>query len=499
LPLAGAACSTPSKGGLVLAISTDMQAPKDVDVISVYITTNGVPKFNYLGRVLPDGTVALPSTLAIVEPDSQSAQVRIRVIAFQTQAGGGANARVLRDVLTTVPHQAIGLLRVPLNFLDDGSGRGTLSPMYTPGDEPDGGKTHVLDVPEGLTQFDPDSIQSSCDWAGSQQTSINGMCTSATVDSSTLPPYADAEVYGDAGLVSSQTPASCLDVASCFANATPVTNLDSGACTFALPAGADPSTLNVALVSPATGTCLASGCYLPIPNDPTEGWTVQNQLVQLLPGVCAKIASGATLATAQGCLAEPLSQPVCQPGEVGASPDAGSPEGGEADGSPADATAPDASLPDAGPSDADVSDSTFPDSMVADVGVADSSATDASMADSASDGGPDATLGPPALTVSPNSGMFGLVPIGMPSSNIVFTVSNVGQTASGPLGVSLSGPNSTDFVVSPNTCTTALSVGAMCSFGITFTPAAVGAATGVALVAATGASTVNVPLSGTGM
>src|SRR5580698_6419315 len=98
VPIGG--CSAPSKGALILAISTDMQAPKDIDVVSVYITTNGTPKFDYLGRVLPDGTVSLPSTLAIVEPDAPDAQVRIRVIAFQTQSSGDANARVLRDVLT---------------------------------------------------------------------------------------------------------------------------------------------------------------------------------------------------------------------------------------------------------------------------------------------------------------------------------------------------------------------------------------------------------------
>ena len=64
-----AACSAPSKGALILAISTDMQAPKDIDVVSLYIVTNGVVKFDYMGRVLPDGTVSLPSTLALVEPE----------------------------------------------------------------------------------------------------------------------------------------------------------------------------------------------------------------------------------------------------------------------------------------------------------------------------------------------------------------------------------------------------------------------------------------------
>src|SRR5258708_10083298 len=100
-----ASCSAPSKGALVLAISTDMQAPKDVNVVSVFITSSSVVKFDYLGRVLPDGTVALPATLAIVEPDDPTAELRIRVTAFQNQT-----ARVLRDVQTTVPHQRTALL-----------------------------------------------------------------------------------------------------------------------------------------------------------------------------------------------------------------------------------------------------------------------------------------------------------------------------------------------------------------------------------------------------
>jgi hypothetical protein len=69
--LAALSCSAPSKGALILEISTNMQAPKDIDVVSLYVETDSVPKFDYLGRVRPQGTVDLPSTLAIVEPDQQ--------------------------------------------------------------------------------------------------------------------------------------------------------------------------------------------------------------------------------------------------------------------------------------------------------------------------------------------------------------------------------------------------------------------------------------------
>src|SRR5215469_3724947 len=94
--LAAVSCSPASKGALILAVSTDMQTPKDLDLISVLVSTNGALKFDYLGRVMPDGTLTLPSTLAIVEPDDPNAQVRVRVIAFQLQ-GAQQSARVLRD------------------------------------------------------------------------------------------------------------------------------------------------------------------------------------------------------------------------------------------------------------------------------------------------------------------------------------------------------------------------------------------------------------------
>ena len=104
------------KGALMLAINTDMKAPKDVNAVSVTISTNGAIKHSFIGRVTPQGEVLLPGTLAIVEPEDKSAIIRIRVMAFQNQ-----KPRVLRDVRTTVPPDGrTALLRIPLNFVNDG-------------------------------------------------------------------------------------------------------------------------------------------------------------------------------------------------------------------------------------------------------------------------------------------------------------------------------------------------------------------------------------------
>jgi formylglycine-generating enzyme required for sulfatase activity len=321
--VASSGCSATPKGSLMLSMSTDMQTPKDVDVVSVFIETDGVAKFDYLGRVLPDGTLLLPSTLALVQPDNPNAQVHIRVTAFQTQ-GTQENARVLRDVLTTVPTARTALLRLPLDFLDDGSGQGVLQPQYVP--------EGVDSAPDGLTEFDPTTIASSCDpmqlcktGNANCQTMVNGVCGAAVVESSTLPTYADGLVFGDGGTAASPT---CFDVQGCFAGATPIAGVGGRVCSFTLPGSATGSssagsqsssgstaTLNFALVTQSAGACLVSGgCYVPLPNDPKEGWTLQGNTVQLAQGVCNKLGSTVTLAMSSGtCATDTTSQPVCEP------------------------------------------------------------------------------------------------------------------------------------------------------------------------------------------
>jgi hypothetical protein len=324
------ACSAPSKGALILAISTDMQAPKDLDVISVFVSTNSTVKFDYLGRVLPDGTVSLPSTLAIVEPDDDKAQVRIRVTGFQNQ-----KARVLRDVLTTVPHQRTALLRMPLNFLDDGSAIGTLPAQDVPGG-PNG-------APDGTTSFDPTDptvITSSCDFTV-KLTSIAGSCAPAAVDSTPLPSYSDPRVFGDGGTQASPV---CFPVDQCLASAAPmapamITTAPDGSCSFPISAGETGQSWNCALATTdGTGACFGGAtptqCYVPLESDPGEGFSVQaGQAVVMVPGVCKKLAAGATLyVDKSSCPTKVEASPVCQP--TGAA----STDGGT-DGSPVDASA----------------------------------------------------------------------------------------------------------------------------------------------------------------
>jgi hypothetical protein len=316
-------CSAPAKGSLMLAITTDMRTPKDIDVVSVYVSTNGVPRFDYLGRVLPDGTVSLPSTLAIVEPDDPSAQVHIRVTAFQTQADGSARARVLRDVVTTVPHQRTSLLRLPLSFLDDGSARGTLPPRLVP--------DSARGVPEGDTAYDPTTplpsdpgyLSTACDFTR-QETSVAGTCRSASVDSNRLDPYSDGAVFGDGGTAASP---SCFDVSGCLAQAQPITSVDMGTCSFPIAAGEDGKDWNCGLLTTdGTGTCAGNKCFVPLDSDPVTGFTVQPGVrVTMTPGVCKKLAAGVTLyVDRSSCATKVAASPVCEsPGTAVPTSDAG--------------------------------------------------------------------------------------------------------------------------------------------------------------------------------
>jgi hypothetical protein len=309
---AAASCSAPSKGALILAISTDMQTPKDIDIVSVFVSTNDVPKLDFLGRVTPEGTVDLPSTLAIVEPDDPSAQVRVRVTAFQDQ-----KARVLRDVVTTVPHQRTVLLRVPLSYLDDGSAIGTLPAQFVP-DRP-GGPT------DGDTQFDPTdptALQTTCDFTQGL-TSIAGTCANVNLDPSGLVGYVPSLVYGDGG--SASDPA-CFPVGQCFAKAAPIApstiaKAPDGSCSFALAAEENGQNWNCALATTdGTGACSGGICLVPLESDPGEGFTIQpGKSLQMVPGVCNKLASGATLYVDKAsCSTKVEASPVCETNMVSA-------------------------------------------------------------------------------------------------------------------------------------------------------------------------------------
>jgi len=84
----------------------------------------------------------------------------------------------------------------------------------------------------------------------------------------------------------------------------------------------------------------------------------------------------------------------------------------------------------------------------------------------------------PNLTASPLELDFPDTPVGQTSQPLAVTLQNIGADTQ-PLGdFSITGPNSSDFSISQNTCTTSLAPGLKCKVSVVFKPSATGARSG---------------------
>jgi hypothetical protein len=292
------------RGALMLAVTTDMRAPKDVNVVSVAVQVDGQLKYNFLGRVTPEGEVLLPATLAIVE-DNPNATIRIRVIAFKD-----TKPRVLRDVVTTPPRGGrVALLRMPISFINDDSATGALPASNLPPAAPaafGGGTLGTADL-GGLGpragSFDSFGKDVTPACSDPSQTSIDGACASSRIDSQSLPEFAESLVFGD-------RPGACFDCTKCFKGWREVT-VDQSLCVAAK--GGDVT--NVGLITASTGACDEKGnCYVPI-DRADDGWREEGALLHLPKGVCKKVREGSKLvvigAINEGCTTKTSSLPVC--------------------------------------------------------------------------------------------------------------------------------------------------------------------------------------------
>lgn len=306
LPALNAACGE-KKGAIMLAVTTDMKAPKDVNVVSVAIQVGPEIKYNFVGRVTPEGEVLLPATLAIAEPDDPTAPIKIRVIAFKD-----TKARVLRDVTTTVPRDGrVALLRMPLSFVNDGSAVGELPLANLPGlatkswTSGSDGIIRVADLRlHPLDSFNPFGAEVVSACADPDQTMIDGECASSHVDSAALPDF-------DTSLVT-RPDGKCFDCGDCFGGWREV-QVDLASCTFAK--GGDVT--NVTLVTHDLGDCnLTTGnCFVPVDKEEgiESGWKDEGSSIRLPKGVCKKLREGARLGVVGGnaCDAKSARFPVC--------------------------------------------------------------------------------------------------------------------------------------------------------------------------------------------
>ncbi len=103
----------------------------------------------------------------------------------------------------------------------------------------------------------------------------------------------------------------------------------------------------------------------------------------------------------------------------------------------------------------------------------------------------------PALAITSDRSDLGEVPIGTTGNATVFTVTNSGDTASGTLAASVSGP---EFVIIGDTCTGgSLAKGASCTVSLALKPITLGAKAAILEVAGTSGAAAVKSVTGSGI
>jgi hypothetical protein len=291
-------CSADKKtsGELIVAIQTDMSLPKDIDQVRIDVRSFGNVVFKNTYPVGAGG-LRIPATLGILPGADARSLITIRVIAFQR-----GKPRMLREVVTTVPESRLATLRLPVQWISDGSAK-----------QPD--------------PTNEEDIRSSC---ADGNTDIAGECVPWDIDSSTLPDHKPEEIFG--GGKEDGTGGSCFNTSGCLAGATPL-QVDTATCTAIVPEGlgTDPAKLNVGLVlAPGgDGICNETGCLIPLDANTNVGWVAAGAglaRVQLPRKICDKLAAGIvkSVVASSSCASKLPSMPTCGPwSSVGIGPSTG--------------------------------------------------------------------------------------------------------------------------------------------------------------------------------
>jgi hypothetical protein len=269
-------------GQLVVALDTDMALPDQIDTIELIVSTHGSP---LLDLPLPVGkgadTQPIPATLTLVAGPDPSVPATIQVIGWKNGV-----ARTIRQVVTTVPTNRAATLRMPIQWLCDGT-------------------TQTVPTADGGVAY-----QSSC---GNDATCKQGECVASQVDSNTLTTFTPQIVFGGGSAPSAgqTTTGSCFDTLPCMLAGTVEAPDDQ--CTVELPPGGN---VNVALRVAGNGICDTTGttCFVPLDQDPDEGWSIQDGRIALpSKNVCTKLRDGeiAGVVVSTGCPTKTPSIPPC--------------------------------------------------------------------------------------------------------------------------------------------------------------------------------------------
>lgn len=286
--VSAAGCSAdkePPRGQLILAFQTDMNIPKDIRTIRVIVSARGEVRHNVAYFLRPgevDG-VQLPATFAIVAGKDPSLPVNIKVVGSGPGVGADGKSRVLREVTTTVPSDRFALLHMPIQWL----------------------------CWDNVVESEIDGITQYSDSCGEGKTCIKGSCEDSAIDSSTLPTFDNALVFGGAPSPSSSL-AQCIDVLGCFAQGQQVA-VDTSDCSVALPGGsAEGANLGLVLAPGDQGICSSTGCVVVLDKDELLGWTQSAGRALLPKAVCDKLGSSVTgVALTTACTTKTTAIPTC--------------------------------------------------------------------------------------------------------------------------------------------------------------------------------------------
>jgi hypothetical protein len=271
-------------GELVISLETDMALPQQVDTARIQVLVHGQP---FLDQDYPVGTWdgnLVPATLTLVAGKDPALPVTVRV------SGGkrGGAWRTFREVVTTVPPNRAALLRMPMQWLCDGTAQSVSQPSS-------GGNVDVLrsTCPDG-------------------NTCAAGRCVPSEVPIENLPIYQPEAVFGGA---SDPNKGTCFDTLPCLITGA-LAEPDAD-CTVAKPPNAE--RLNVGLRVTADGICDSSGttCFVPLDGNSAEGWTVTQggERLALPEAACERLHSGLVNAiyVSTACSTKTAAFPPCGP------------------------------------------------------------------------------------------------------------------------------------------------------------------------------------------
>ncbi|MGO9833053.1 MAG: hypothetical protein ACLP1X_02425 [Polyangiaceae bacterium] len=280
------ACSqTPQTGPgqLVVAIDTDMALPDQIDEIELTVIANGTTELDLPMSVGPGlDAQQIPATLTIVAGSDPTEPVTVRVIGWKDGV-----PRTLRQLITTIPTDRVAILRMPVQWLCDG----TAQPTSGSGD---GGSDY----------------QSAC---GAGATCEAGECVPSQVSSTTLAAYQPQAVFGGGSAPTGKAPTAgtCFDTVACLVSGSVETPDDQ--CTVPTPTGG--AGVNVGLRVADDGICDTTGttCFVPLDGDSAEGWMPENGRIALPTAVCTKLRTGlvAGVVVSTTCPTKTDSEPPC--------------------------------------------------------------------------------------------------------------------------------------------------------------------------------------------